>query len=77
MILECELFSSMPGIYTAPRPPPQIRKYPPKPGEKYPPPSHPQKFWYVTEVYKMKNSWKMGEKMGKNQFSIEISVCKF
>ena len=31
----------------------------------------------TAEVYKMINVWKMGEKMGKNQFSVEIFVCKF
>ena len=40
-----------------------------------PPPK--KKFWYVTEVYNMKMSWKMGEKWIKNQYSIENFACKF
>ena len=70
-------FRPNPGIYTAPDTSPKFESTPPKARRKVPPPSHPQKFWYITEVYKMKRSWKMGEKWIKNQFSTEIFACKF
>ena len=54
------------GIYTAPRPPPLPNsKVPPKPGETTRP-SQPQKFCYVSEVYKMTKVLEDGRKMDKN-----------
>ena len=67
------------GIYTAPRRPhtrPQPRKNLPKPGSRQSTPD-PQKSFYVQEVYKMASILETGEKLVKNQFSIEIFECKF
>ena len=58
--------------------PPKFESTPPQARRKLPLPQAPHpKVWYVTEVYKMKKSWKIGEKWIKNQFSIEIFACKY
>ena len=70
-------WNKMMGSRDLSSPPPNSKvPSPPSPAKSTPP----QKkifFWYVTEVYKMKKSWKMGEKWIKKQFSIEIFACKF
>ena len=54
---------------------PPNAKVPPQARRNYPP-NQPQKFWYVPEVYdKSPGRWE--RKWIKNQFPIEIFVCKF
>ena len=59
--------------FIQPRRPPDPPKFESTPqARRKVPPQAPQKILYVTKVYKMKKSWKIGEKWIKNQFSIEI-----
>ena len=70
----------MQGFIQPPAPPPTPPKFestPPQARRKVAPPSHLQKFCYVTEVYKMKKSWKIGEKWIKINFPLRVLHVNF